>query len=120
MSLRHDRAAGKPRHVQTSRPGDNGKVEKADRQPSGFEVVEDIPDGDPCAFNTVFHNHRYTYHFQPLGSSNSRCLSIVVTQAPPSPALTSHRSIPDRTGRRSTQEHHFTLVLEYRFLAIVE
>src|SRR2546426_7359196 len=28
-------------------------------RPSSFEVVEDIPDGDPCACNTVVHNHWY-------------------------------------------------------------
>ena len=36
-------------------------------RPPGFEVVEDIPDGDPCACNTVVHDHRYTYSFNPLG-----------------------------------------------------
>src|SRR4029450_4354471 len=89
-------------------------------RPSGFEVVEDIPDGDPCACNTVLHNHWYAYQFNSLGAGNSRRLLIVVIQSPNAPALTLHRPIPDRTGRRSLQEHHFTLALGYRLLAIVE
>src|SRR5712691_2289934 len=88
-------------------------------RPPGFEVVEDIPDGDPGSYNTVVHNHRYASQFNSLGSRNSRCLSIVVTQAPTAPARTSHRPIPDRTGMRSTQEHHLTPALGYRLLAIV-
>src|SRR5262249_47091308 len=86
---------------------------------SGFDVVQDMPDGDPCACNTVLHNHWYAYQINSLGSRNSRCLLIVVIQSPNAPALTLPRPIPDRTGMRSMQEHHFPLALGYRLLALV-
>src|SRR5262245_27139704 len=88
-------------------------------RPSGLEVVEDIPDGDPCACNTVLHNHWYAYQFMSLGTSNSRRLLVVVIQSPNAPALTLCRPIPDRPGRRRMQEHRFPLALGYRLLAIV-
>src|SRR5262249_31102759 len=75
------------------------------RRPPGFKVVEDIPDGDPCTCNTVFHDHRYASQCNSWGSRNSRRLLIVVIQSPTAPALTLHRPIPDRTGRRNMQEH---------------